>query len=1233
MSAPRRKILHSTLEPLEPRRLLAIFAPIGQQPVGGLTGKIIYTHAGHGFTSDNTGDLLWDTQRGETFEMVEDMGNKDQMDAFVNHLFAAGATIVPLRPVGYQNNEVIVDNTSPGFSIVSGTWNSGASNPYFHPSSAVPASRYRFATGNSTETAVVRFTPNIPAAGFYPVYAWALDGSNRMPDQTYRVNHSGGATEVRINHRRVGKGWVYLGTYYFNAGTGGNVEVSNKTSVTPANSTVALADAIRFGNGLGDIDRGGGASGQSREDEAGLYWIEKQAGWSWDGASTVTPVSSSNWRSSSNDGTATVGASPRYSAYMNNQADGSLQDRVFISYHSNAGGGTARGTIGLYNGNNDPGSATPNQLLLAQTLAREVNDDLVALSPQLEHSWFNRTGSNLVLDRSDIEFGEINNNVINNEFDATIIEVAFHDNQLDAELMRDPKVRNWVGRATMQGAIKYFNALNSSFPVNLPADPPTNLRAVSNASGDITVSWTAPASGGAGGAAATGYRLYSSADGYGFDGGVAIAGGGTTSYTIPFSSLPSTAVYLRVVATNAGGESLPSPVIAIRRNSAPSQAPILLVNGFDRLGRTQNFRQSVRIFGSSSSNNTPTNVIDRVRPRFSNSYDYLVQAGEAIEAYATQLGFDSVSSTAVNLGQVNLANYRVVVWLAGEQSTASVTFSPAAQSAVTSFVNGGGKLFVSGAELGWDLVNNGSGATFYNNTLKSGYVSDDAGTYSVTGLAGSIFSGLSFGFDNGSMFYDVDFPDVISAASGSTVALNYVGGTGGGAATQWAGTGGARVVNFGFPFETITTVANRASVMGRVLDFFDLVPPTVNITPVSPDPNPGPVNSISIVFSEPVTGFTLADLTLSRNGSANLLTGSQTLTSGDNITWTLGNLAPLTDVSGVFTLTLPAGAVTDLAGNPLAAGATEQFKIQTWKFRGDATGPTNDTYVFRLNNAATLVEVFENIPAGPIPSYVLALSGLPQIQVETLAGNDSVTVDFVNGSPVPAGIRQIGTSGELLRFTGAGSYTFTTNPAVDAPALDVSAESGAQVNFAASLTTLNSLSISNAGATLVAGSNRVLKTSAMSILGTGYLDLSDNDLIVDYTGSSPMNSIRGWLASGRNFAAWNGNGIRSSTAAADPNQITGLGVLESATYTSANGTNVFSGQAVDATAVLVKYTYNGDTDLNGTVDFDDYARIDTAFLGSGTGTWLEGDSDYNDLVDFDDYALIDAAFLLQGPIL
>jgi hypothetical protein len=63
-------------------------------------------------------------------------------------------------------------------------------------------------------------------------------------------------------------------------------------------------------------------------------------------------------------------------------------------------------------------------------------------------------------------------------------------------------------------------------------------------------------------------------------------------------------------------------------------------------------------------------------------------------------------------------------------------------------------------------------------------------------------------------------------------------------------------------------------------------------------------NSLIISFNEPVSGFTLSNLHLTVNGGANLLTGSQTLTTTDNTTWTLGNLTALTTDGGNDQLTL-----------------------------------------------------------------------------------------------------------------------------------------------------------------------------------------------------------------------------------------------------------------------------------------------------------------------------------------
>jgi hypothetical protein len=114
--------------------------------------------------------------------------------------------------------------------------------------------------------------------------------------------------------------------------------------------------------------------------------------------------------------------------------------------------------------------------------------------------------------------------------------------------------------------------------------------------------------------------------------------------------------------------------------------------------------------------------------------------------------------------------------------------------------------------------------------------------------------------------------------------------------------------------------------------------------------------------------------------------------------------------------------------------------------------------------------------------------------------------------------------------------------------------------------------------------------------------------------------------------AWTGNGITSSTARQPPNHNTTLGVLSGAEYSSVGGTGTFSGQSYAAGDTLVKYTYYGDTDFNGKVNFDDYVRTDNGFNNHLTG-WLNGDFDGNGQVNFDDYVLIDLAFNTQSGTL
>jgi hypothetical protein len=147
----------------------------------------------------------------------------------------------------------------------------------------------------------------------------------------------------------------------------------------------------------------------------------------------------------------------------------------------------------------------------------------------------------------------------------------------------------------------------------------------------------------------------------------------------------------------------------------------------------------------------------------------------------------------------------------------------------------------------------------------------------------------------------------------------------------------------------------------------------------------------------------------------------------------------------------------------------------------------------------------------------------------------------------------------------------------------------------------------------------------------GAWDLGGSPLIIDYTESSPISAATRYVRSGFAGGHWNGTGMNSSIAAADPSHITALGVAEAADLFGAGGGS-FGGVAVDGTAVLIKYTWYGDADLNGRVNFDDYVRIDNGFNNHRSG-WTNGDFDYNGQINFDDYVLIDLAFNTQNGTL
>ena len=144
---------------------------------------------------------------------------------------------------------------------------------------------------------------------------------------------------------------------------------------------------------------------------------------------------------------------------------------------------------------------------------------------------------------------------------------------------------------------------------------------------------------------------------------------------------------------------------------------------------------------------------------------------------------------------------------------------------------------------------------------------------------------------------------------------------------------------------TVTDLAGNVTARADTTNLsVDNQAPAASMAPVTPDPRTAPISQLTIVFSEPVTGFDLSDLELTRSGGGNLLTGSQTLTPIGDVTWVLSNLSGITGTPGMYALDLAAAGsgIVDDAGNPLAADASE-----AWLFNSAVAG----RYVFYNNSA------------------------------------------------------------------------------------------------------------------------------------------------------------------------------------------------------------------------------------------------------------------------------------------
>jgi Subtilase family len=391
--------------------------------------------------------------------------------------------------------------------------------------------------------------------------------------------------------------------------------------------------------------------------------------------------------------------------------------------------------------------------------------------------------------------------------------------------------------------------------------------------------------------------------------------------------------------------------------------------------------------------------------------------------------------------------------------------------------------------------------------------------------------------------------------------------------------------------------------------------------------------------------------------------GSQTSIDPTAVTDSNGNFV-FNDIVGGVTgtvrlATVPSGYV-QVGTSPLATAFNASSSDTLAFFPTIFTDSNNgDSYTLRIS--PTLSSQAQILVNGVL-TYITPTTLPPSFAFNFSGTNDSFTIDAGNGNPVPTGgvsfngtnvakgntFALLATNGNDTITANATSIAFGANPinfantanlVIDprqgtdnltvnggSVKLPAQAANGFLVRQFSNLSVASGASLAVGTAAIHSDRTVILATGTLSINAAGKFDLGGNDMIVrsgDYTGLSTL------IGSGFGNGTWTGNGIDSAAAASNPMHLTALGILLNDDGYGDPVYSLFDFQKVFDGDVIIKYTYYGDSNLDGKVDGTDYNQIDFGLANHLSG-WLDGDFNYSGSVDGTDYSLIDMAFNMQG---
>ncbi|HEY1683707.1 MAG TPA: hypothetical protein VGG19_03005 [Tepidisphaeraceae bacterium] len=409
------------------------------------------------------------------------------------------------------------------------------------------------------------------------------------------------------------------------------------------------------------------------------------------------------------------------------------------------------------------------------------------------------------------------------------------------------------------------------------------------------------------------------------------------------------------------------------------------------------------------------------------------------------------------------------------------------------------------------------------------------------------------------------------------------------------------------------------------------------------------------IDANPSTGVAVLDTSASGIGSANPwvngLVGGTSLASpmwaGLIAIADQGRtLAGLGSLSGTQTLTdlysLPSSDFHDItSGSNGSYSATTGYDLVTGRGSpvanllvpalANSFTETSPTLTLQTDSTGTIDQIFTNSTAMGTPAFSIAKSSLDSLY---LSGN-SLTLNLANGNPLSGiNVSYSGADITLNDSVAADTLAFSsTTVTSDAATLNISGvsqvnldasgvldnvtiNSGPTINFAASQQ-FASLSIASGASAKLDAGNLVLYTQSLSLPTGASLDLTDGTLI-DNSAVSYQSTLLSDLTTGYAGGAWNGGGLDSSSAASQASRALG--------YATAGdlGATTFDGNVVLPTATIVKFTWYGDANLDGSLNGADMTE-ESAQQTLGHKNWAAGNFNYDQQITADDWMLFAVA--------